>query len=1098
MFCTFHFFRRSKSSLPAPKITGWLLPGIILFFAVGYNLAAYSCYRHQHQEALAAAKRQLEIVAGLKVADLNTWSQERQNDSDLIYDSHYASLVQTYFADPVGAKIRPFRLLEKLQRGGYERIIVLDPRLNLKYALPASSPLPEGKALQLAAEALHAGKICSSGLHRVPELAGTYLDFAVPLLIDAPPRPTTPTLPPKVAQSLRQPVAILLFRVNANTFLFPKIQSWPAASQSAEILVLGPEGDNIVCLSSLRSQTGCFAKIENSTRRPGSIESLSTHGPESSYCGRDYRGVPVVAAARYVPSLHCFLIAKIDQSEVYAGLWGSTEVVITVQLILVLLTLIASSLLWLDRDRRYSQFQLESQREATEALRQNAERFRAFTSATFEGIVISENGIITDVNEQHLRLLGFARPEFLGKQLIDLVPLSDAPSVQQRISLRSEQTYETRTLTKDGRLLEVEIRPRMLAKDGRTIRISAIRDITERKRQESDLRRLNQLYRLLSRVNHATVHMSTRQDLFDEICRAAVDSGGFGMTWIGWLNQNLDRVQPVAASEINPEFFAHCEIPLHDGPRSQGGVGTAMATGRPFIANDFLAEPRLQPWHALARARGFQSLAVFPLRLESSVQGVLAVHAYQKNYFRPAELELLEEVSMDVSAALDHFEAEFKRKHTEHALRQSEYWLRQSQRIARVGSYIIDLPTGAWTSSETFDEIAGLDGKFEKLAGSWQKIVHPQDWPAVRALAFKIIARKKGAYNTSLVYRIIRQSDHEERWVYGRARLFCDADGKPAQLQGVLQDITERKQAEDLQRRMEEQLRLSQKMEAIGNLAAGISHEINTPVQFAEHNLKFLQFACPFLVQIEQQTSLLVSALASPSPLQPEVLRLQSLLARVPPEMICQEIPAAIQESLEGMERIRKIVLAMKEFSHPGAGRSGQPELTNLRTALENTILVAKNEWKYVADLHTEFDPAVPLVPAFPSELNQVILNLIINATHAIAEAMQNDPGRKGLISIRTRLDGPWAEIRVQDNGTGIPPENRHRIFELFFTTKPVGKGTGQGLALSHSIIVERHGGTLAFESEAGRGTSFIIRLPVHPPLAVARKPAAPQTNPPL
>jgi signal transduction histidine kinase len=166
----------------------------------------------------------------------------------------------------------------------------------------------------------------------------------------------------------------------------------------------------------------------------------------------------------------------------------------------------------------------------------------------------------------------------------------------------------------------------------------------------------------------------------------------------------------------------------------------------------------------------------------------------------------------------------------------------------------------------------------------------------------------------------------------------------------------------------------------------------------------------------------------------------------------------------------------MKEFSHPGVEGKVAADLNK---AIESTITVSRNEWKYVADMTTDLDPALTLVQCYPGELNQVILNLLTNAAHAIKKQLGDNPSRKGMIKVGTRLDGDWVEIVIADTGSGIPENIRERIFDPFFTTKEVGKGTGQGLAICHSVVVEKHKGTITFNSEVGVGTSFIIRLPI-------------------
>jgi two-component system NtrC family sensor kinase len=296
----------------------------------------------------------------------------------------------------------------------------------------------------------------------------------------------------------------------------------------------------------------------------------------------------------------------------------------------------------------------------------------------------------------------------------------------------------------------------------------------------------------------------------------------------------------------------------------------------------------------------------------------------------------------------------------------------------------------------------------------------------------------------------------------------------------VARDITEQKQAEIQRQQMELQLRHAQKLEAIGQLAAGIAHEINTPTQFTEHNLRFLQETFPKLVQLvkgaEKPSLVKADAASGEKPDEPQGTAGSEF------EFLIGEIPAAIEEALQGTGRISKIVQAMKEFSHPGTNNS-KPEPTNINHAIETTITVARSEWKHVAEMVTAFDPELPFVPVFAGEFNQVILNLVVNAAHAISEATNGDKQRKGIITVSTRHDDDRVEVRVTDNGTGIPEHVRDRIFEPFFTTKRVGLGTGQGLTLAHSVIVKKHLGDLRFETETGKGTSFIIRLPLGQPV---------------
>ena len=296
--------------------------------------------------------------------------------------------------------------------------------------------------------------------------------------------------------------------------------------------------------------------------------------------------------------------------------------------------------------------------------------------------------------------------------------------------------------------------------------------------------------------------------------------------------------------------------------------------------------------------------------------------------------------------------------------------------------------------------------------------------------------------------------------------------------QGIViqvRDITEHKQAEKDRQLMEVQLRQAQKLEAVGQLAAGIAHEINTPTQFVNDNTQFLSEAFGDYNRLLTQYQDLLQMAEDGVINKEQIDKVKSVTEEIDLQYLREEVPQAVEQSQEGLGRITKIVRAMKEFSHPG---TKEKIPVNINHAIEVTIDVCRNEWKYHAEMKTDFTPDLPLVPCLPDEINQVFLNLIVNAAHAIADAIGNS-GKKGVIQITTRLDGDWAEIIISDTGCGIPEKIQKRIFEPFFTTKEVGKGTGQGLTMVYSTVVDKHGGSIEVESEPGVGSTFNIRLPL-------------------
>lgn len=291
----------------------------------------------------------------------------------------------------------------------------------------------------------------------------------------------------------------------------------------------------------------------------------------------------------------------------------------------------------------------------------------------------------------------------------------------------------------------------------------------------------------------------------------------------------------------------------------------------------------------------------------------------------------------------------------------------------------------------------------------------------------------------------------------------------------ALEDVNVRLREEiEGKTRMESALRLAQKLEAVGRLASGVAHEINTPIQFVGDSIHFIRDSVADIHRILGHYSALhqgvLDGTASPEAAQ----ELVDLLDELDLPYLVKHVPAALERSLDGLARVSTIVRSMKEFAHPD-----RPEMTqvDLNEAIRTTLTIARNEYKYVADIETSF-AELPPVTCHIGEINQAVLNIVVNAAHAIADVVDGG-GHRGTIAVQTRRDDDAVLISIRDTGGGIPPELSDKIFDPFFTTKEVGRGTGQGLAIARAAIVERHGGDLSFESEAGRGTTFVIRLPI-------------------
>jgi signal transduction histidine kinase len=352
--------------------------------------------------------------------------------------------------------------------------------------------------------------------------------------------------------------------------------------------------------------------------------------------------------------------------------------------------------------------------------------------------------------------------------------------------------------------------------------------------------------------------------------------------------------------------------------------------------------------------------------------------------------------------------------------------------------------------------------------GFFDARIHPDDHGSVKT---RWATLRDHGKDVELEFRLKRNGG---TWVWVRSIVSGAATGDTVHLQGFMLDVTER-------HKMELELQQAQKLESVGRLASGVAHEINTPIQFVSDSIHFVRDAVTDLFAVVESLQDLKRSIQAGVPTDEALAAAVAAEEKADLAYLEHNVPKALDRSLEGLDRVATIVRSMKEFAHPDQ-REMAP--TDLNRAIASTLTIARNEYKYVAEVATEFE-TLPHVTCHLGDVNQAILNMIVNAAHAIGDVVKGTENR-GLITIRTRREGDNAIVLITDTGGGIPENVRERIFDPFFTTKEVGKGTGQGLAIARSVIVEKHGGELTFESERGKGTTFTIKLPIQ---GKARKP---------
>ena len=500
---------------------------------------------------------------------------------------------------------------------------------------------------------------------------------------------------------------------------------------------------------------------------------------------------------------------------------------------------------------------------------------------------------------------------------------------------------------------------------------------------------------------------------------------------------------------------------LEIGP-DVGSCGSAAFRNQTVIVSDIATDYRWEGAKELPMGFGLRACWSVPIRdSKDRVLGTFAMYHRVPATPEPHDLSIVEAGAYLAGNAIERLTADRK-------LREAVERLRLAEEAAGFGLWDLDIQSDVVTLSEGAAALNGLPRKAARVSGAdLRPLIHPDDREA-NATALEDAIRRGEAYQVEFRLAL---PDGTQRWCRARGRVERAGD-KASRVIGAVIDVTKEKAMLEQLRENERQLAHKQKLESIGELAAGVAHEINTPIQYIGDNAKFLEDAFTDLLKFAERIE---SAGRPSNPPGISELPSQEMLDSGVLDYHRAEVPKALHELQEGAVQVARIVRAMKEFSHPGPV---ERQSIDLNHAIESTVLVASHEWKYVAEVSTDFDPELAPIRGIAGEINQVILNLIVNAAHAISD-LQKNPAEKGRIDIRTRQDGGFAEIRVSDTGCGIPEAIQSRVFDPFFTTKPVGKGTGQGLALAYAVIVKKHNGTIRVESKPGHGTTFILRLPL-------------------
>jgi PAS domain S-box-containing protein len=637
---------------------------VVIFVAVTAIIVVLAVLFYDHQRDAIRRSRQAELaaIADLKVRQIAWWRQQRIAEAEVLVATPMVTRLVAALGTPVaagGARQELTAWLRTvLERFDLRMVVVFDDAAIARLTVADGNPTVGSRTELLVRETMRTSRAALSDLFTVGGIDAAYLDLVVPLR-----RHTGDDGPA---------VGALLLRVDPRRFLFPLIRSWPTPTASGETLLVRVEGADLVYLSELREVGGTsgFLRVGGSE---AAVSRAAARGFEGVLEGDDYRGVPVLAALRRVPDSPWFLIAKVDRTEVDAPVRERARYVGVLSGLAWLALAAAVAAAWRHQQAGLfrHQYQAELERKALAAHYGSLARY-----ANDIVVLTDPDGAIVDANDRAAEAYGYSLENLRHLNLRDLLPPEVREEADQRlreVAERNGLVFETVQQRRYGARFPVEVSTRPLHIEGRRFFQSIIRDVSERKRAEAELRRLNRALTVLSESNRAVTRAADEAQLLDEVCRLLVDPGGYALAWVGYAEDDAARsVMPVARAGDDGGYIDAAAVTWDDRERGRSPIGTAIRTGRPSVVRSVDRDERFSPWREAARQRGFTAVIGLPLVLGGRTIGALAIYALEPDAFDEREYALLVELAESVSFGIATLRGAAERRRAEAALRQAQ------------------------------------------------------------------------------------------------------------------------------------------------------------------------------------------------------------------------------------------------------------------------------------------------------------------------------------------------------------------------------------------------------------------------------------------
>jgi len=740
-----------------------------LTLGLGFLIVAIAIVytRNELTQARASVWRELDSVASLKARELEQWREERLAEGRFLWATpQIAEDIRGFLAAPNSraARQRVVSWLDPIRGGNrYESAQVFDAQGRLRLSIPEGVP-----AGATPPPPPQPGAVVALGPITLDPTGRLHLDLRVPL---------------GGAASL----GTVVLRVDPRRHLFPTLERWPVPSRTAEVILVRREGREIVFLSNLRHHPDAALRLRLPVDSPLLPSARAARGEMGTQEGVDYRSEPVISSVRAIPGSLWILVAKVDQSEVYAPIRAEAGRAVLIVVTLLLAVGLAAAYLLRERHTLVLQRGLSAERDRS-AL---AERLALVTQHANDIIlVLSEEGRILEANERAATAYGYTVPELLSMNTAALRADGDHAAAAERLRGMAQDQgvrFESKHRRKDGSTFDVEISGRAAMSEGRRVIMAIHRDVSERKAHEVQIGRLNRLYAALSHVNQAIVHASTAQGLLNDVCRALVEAGRFRMAWVGEV-QTTNDVRVIASHGDPSGYLSGLRITINDEPAGRGPSGSAIRENRTQVCDDVQTDPRLAPWSDAALRAGYRSSIGLPIALAAGRRGVLAVYAEEPGFFKQEEIVLLEEAAVDTAFGLANLDKDEKRRQAEESLRKVSIAVEQSP----VSIVITDLRGNIEYVNPHFCRLSGYSR--EEIIGQNPRLLQSGDIPAtVYAEMWRRLTAGEvweGEFHN-------RKKNGELFWEHATISPVRDASGEIKSYVGVKEDITERRRAEE-------------------------------------------------------------------------------------------------------------------------------------------------------------------------------------------------------------------------------------------------------------------------------------------------------------